>query len=337
MEQQYHGSYLDADGDWVSRPTDTVQALSATRQQEQQNIVKPDPEVPRDKTVRLGIVSRTVLPSPAVKFILPANIRHRKLNDIVFVSEHSVHLKEARPNGPLRHVASKSDFKGTILAARVFGNRRTASEVKAEHGTPIKKKDIRAHRNSLVGGETNIVPGKEADILPSEVLVLTLDSRALMFLWAQQAPTGTVKFCHETIRLPSATSLIDRPGAFLAVDPKCRAIAVAALEGQFILYKTRTLDTLREDVRNGREPMLVEDERVINIHGRIMHMEFLTPGIEQDDSHVILAFVIAHGGRTKITCYDWDANHDLNTARARAERVNVDSGKFNTSSALYVS
>jgi hypothetical protein len=317
MEHQIRTSEF-VDGEWISRFLDISHVLSRNREKENLEIEAEEME-PRHEKVRMGLISRTLLPSPYVKFVLPAKIRHKIFNDVAFVGEYSVDLKETRPNGSLRHIVSKSDFAGKILAAKVFGSPRKA-QVNTEHGTPIKRKDLHAKRRSIVGDGS--------DILPWEVLVLTLETpRALMFLFTHQGLTGNVEFRYKLLPLPTNHSRFDQPGPFLAVDPKCRAIAVAAREGQFIWYKTKTMDALREDMRAAREFTVVEDERIMHLHGRIMHMEFLTPAADQDEGHVILLFVVAHDGKTKLTCFDWDARHDLKTATVRAERVVVESGK----------
>lgn len=303
-------------GEWVSRPIDIYQIMAGNRGQEEHDMRELDPK-PQPDVPRLGILSRTIFSTPYVKFILPASIRQKNLNDVVFVGEDSIHLKEARANGSLRHIASKRDFDGRILAARIYRGPRK-HEVKAEHGTPIQRKEVHAQRRSTAS--------ETADILPPEVIVLTLSSKTLVFAWAYQSPVGTVGFRCKTVRLPAGISPIDRTGTFLAIDPKCRAVAVAASEGHFILYKTKNMDAWREDIRAGHDSTPIEDERIIPIQGRIMHMEFLSSGATQDDSHVVLLFILAYGGKTKFTCYDWDSKHDLNTATARAERVGIVTG-----------
>jgi hypothetical protein len=103
-------------------------------------------------------------------------------------------------------------------------------------------------------------------------------------------------------------------------------MAVAAYEGRFMLYKTKSMQTWREELQNGDDTIPIEDERIVPIEGRIMHMEFLSSAVEQDDYHVVLLFIVVHQGLTKITCFDWDCRYDLSTATARTERVSVDLG-----------
>ena len=166
----------------------------------------------------------------------------------------------------------------------------------------------------------------ERTLLPPEVIVLTLTNRSLAFLWAQSTQSGAVTFTQKTIRLPASTSRTDRFGTFLAIDPKRRAIAVAAHDGRFILYKTKSMESWRAESRTSIDSTPIEDERIMGLDGNIMHMSFLSSGGGVDDYHVVLLFIIAHQGKTKITCFDWDCREDLIKATPRTERVLVDYG-----------
>lgn len=311
-------------GEWVSRPVDVFRAIARAQQSNSPKVTTPPPAPRGPEVSRVGILTQTIQESPFVKFALPAHIRQRKLNDVVFVCENAVHLKEVHVDGTLHHVGTKADFKGKILAARVFGAPRTRVEKDESYRPRMRRKDVHAQRRSTAGDDG------PANSLPPEILVLTLDTNSIMFLWAHQAPTE-IHFRHQILRLPPGKSPYDRPGSFLAVDPHCRAIAVVAMEGYFVLYSTKSIDDWREEMRqqgdNTPQATLVEDERVISIQGRVMHMEFLAPNREQqqqDATHVILVLFVAHQGKTKITCYDWDTRYNLSTAKPRAERVTAD-------------
>jgi len=315
MEYQIQGSVL-VDGEWVSRPADVYQVMARNQQDDkvEEDFVQPPPnEIPD-----LGILSKTVIESPFYRTIIPANIRHRDLEDLVFIGEDSVHLKEICDYGHLRHVATKSDFKGRILAARLFGDTRKV-HVKAEQ-SPLPDR-------ASVHGERRSAAGKEAIGAPLEVIVLTLSTRTLMFLWAKYHPSGSTAFVQKTQRLPAESSQFHRPGPHLAVDPKCRAIAVAAHEGRFMLYKTKTMDVWRQDIRAGRDEIPIMEEAQIFIEGRIMHMEFLVPTRTGDDSHVILIFILVHEGKTKVASYDWDFRYGLDGAAPRINRSVLDFGE----------
>ncbi|KAJ4289192.1 hypothetical protein N0V90_011534 [Kalmusia sp. IMI 367209] len=301
MDFQVHGSVL-VDGEWVSRPADVYQVMAHDRQQEDVEMDQRTIDYliePPD----LGILTKTVVESPLYSTIVPANIRHKDVDDVVLVGEDFVHLKEICDYGHLRHVASKSDFKGKILAAKAFGDPRKVEINTSEQSPLLTRASLHRERKSMTG--------EEEVTLPLEVIVLTLSTRTLMFLWAKDNPTGPTTFVQRMVQLPTAASQFNRPGQHLAIDPKCRAIAVAAPEGCFMLYKTKTMDVWRRDMREGHDEVPIVEEARCSIDGRIMHMDFLAAGSNEDDAHIILAFILVHEGRTKVAVFDWDARNTL--------------------------
>ncbi|KAH6629443.1 mono-functional DNA-alkylating methyl methanesulfonate N-term-domain-containing protein [Boeremia exigua] len=315
MNHQVQGLVL-VNNEWVSRPLDVYQIMARAQQHDiemREPLVKP---APHPHVPGYGVLSRTLFPSPLFKFILPANIRHKDLNDIVLVGEDSIQLNEICDHGRLRRVAARSNLNGRVLTARVFGDPREV-RINTSLGSPLPKKTTlqRSRLSATEHGDQH---------LPPEVIVLTLTSRTLMFLWAQHSATVQSVFRHKTIKLPAGSSRFDRLGQYLAIDPKRRAIAVAAFEGRFLLYKTKSMHLWRDEFRTGADTTPIEDERIIPIEGRIMHMEFLSSSLGKDDHHVVLLFIVVHQGWTKLTCFDWDCRYDLSTATARTERVAVD-------------
>lgn len=313
MDHSVQGLTL-INNEWVSRPLDVYEIMARARQEDVvigETTTKPMTQVPS-----YGILSRTLLPSPLTRLILPANIRRTDLTDVVMIGEDFVQLKEVCQYGRLRHVAVKTDFRGArIVAAKVFG---PSSDQGLIQSTP-QMLVIRKHSRSMQG---------KVQVLPPQVIVLTLSTRTLMFLWCHQHQNGTVAFAQKTVRLPAGSSRFDRFGAFLAIDPKTRAMAVAAPEGRLILYKTKSIDAWRSDLDAGLGSIPIEDERIISFKGRVMHMDFLFSGNQLDEFHVVLLLVIVHQGKTKITCFDWDCRQDLDRATARAERVALDYGSL---------
>jgi hypothetical protein len=144
-----------------------------------------------------------------------------------------------------------------------------------------------------------------------------------MFLWAEEK-TGRVKFRHTSLRMPYGKVRVDRPGSLLAVDPCSRAIAVAYSEDKFIFYKVKPMQVWQTEIRAGRVTVPIKDELIISNPGRILQMDFLAPRSAVDYYHVVIVSVLAHGGRTKISCFDWDSRCDLESVAVRAERLSVD-------------
>ncbi|KAL1608505.1 hypothetical protein SLS60_003447 [Paraconiothyrium brasiliense] len=314
MEFQVQGSVL-VDGEWVSRSADVYQIMSRHQQQEDVEMDDVDNDyshVPSE----VGILSKTVVGSPLYKAIIPANIRHKDLDDVIFIGEDFVQLKEICDYGHLRHIATKSDFKGNILAAKAFGDPRKVQINTSEQSPLLKRASLHRGRRSTTGEEVNT--------LPLEVIILTLSTGTLMFLWARDDHANPATFAQKAVRLPTATSRFNRPGPLLATDPRCRAISVAAYEGTFMLYKTRTMANWRSDMRSGRDEAPITEEAQYAIDGRIMHMDFLSAS---DDAHVVLIFILVHEGKTKVASYDWDFRNSLDTM-PRITRSVLDFGKY---------
>jgi hypothetical protein len=317
MNHQVQGLVL-VNNEWVSRPLDVYQIMSRAQQDDTEMLEPPLKQSAHPHEPGYGILSRRILPSALYKFILPANIRHKDLNDVVLVGEDSVQLKQIHNYGRLRHVATKSDFSGRILTVRVFGDPREVCTNSSVGSPPPRERAGYSNQDSFTSNQDQV--------LPPEVLVLTLTSRTMMFLWAEHNAKGKSIFRQRTVKLPAGSSRFDRLGQYIAIDPRCRAMAVAAYEGRFMLYKTKSMQTWRKERQSGDDTVPIADERIILIKGRIMHMEFLAPSTGRDDCHVVLLFIVVHHGVTKITCFDWDCRYDLSTATARTERVSVDLG-----------
>lgn len=311
MDFQVQGSVL-VDGEWVSRSADVYQIMS--RAQQQENVDMDDVAATRPRKIpEMGILSKTVIGSSLYKFILPANIRHKDLDDVVFIGENFVQLKEICDHGHLRHVATKSDFTGKILAAKAFGDPRKVHVNTSEKSPLLKRSTLHRSRRSMTG--------EQVDTLPLEVIALTLSSRTLMFLWAKDDQHGSTTFAQKTVRLPTAASRFNRPGPFLAIEPRCRAIAVAAFEGCFMLYKTKPMDVWRRHIQDGGDDVPIVEESQYPIEGRIMHMDFLSPGANEDDPHVVLIFIVVHEGKTKIETFDWDLRNGLETMPRKSRSI----------------
>ena len=140
-----------------------------------------------------GIFSQTLLPSPVIQWILPAHLRSKHRNDVVFVGQRQVQVKEAVAGGYLVDRIGKSNFQGTIIAAEVLN---VGTEFPWE--------------SQLQTG--NIYDG------PTQLLLLSLDMRELLFMYCSSEVEP--EFVCVRRALPVDVRLADRFGKHLAVDPK---------------------------------------------------------------------------------------------------------------------
>ncbi|KAJ9636698.1 hypothetical protein H2199_007692 [Coniosporium tulheliwenetii] len=263
---------VQVNGQWVTRTVDTQRIMAESSRRDAQDKEQRTSGATATQTVpRLGILSRTVFRSPIINFIIPARVRRKDKNDVILIGEDFIHVKEILSDGHLRHVTTKADFGARIRAARVFGEQR------------LPAMDARETSMDL----------DNSDMIPPQILVLTLESKELMFLFVHQEPSGALSFPSSVLPLPDQRSFLEQPGKHLAVDPRSRALAVAAVE-------------------ESEEWSPIMQELPVKFDGVILAMEFLYPALN-DENHVILLVVWAKDRRLRMTCWDWDHGKGLRT------------------------
>lgn len=308
-------------GQWVSRSMDIRHILESNHDKDKH---KTDHKIPRARSHPiLGIISRTLFRSPVINWILPARLRHENKNDVVFVGEDFVYIKEILSDGHLRYIGTKADFGSRIRAAKVFGEPRkieiletgwpatpdaaAAALLKRQQAAPIKTEE----------GEVNM-NGYSSPTIPPQILILTLESNELVYLFAHQNQNGELRFYDSSLPLPAGRSFLEQPGKFIAVDPKSRAVAVAACEGTLLVWGAKTMDRLRQDyTANSVEwTPFTQEQPFQAIDGAVVKMEFLYPA-RDDDDHVILLVIFCKNKKMRMTCWDWLHSEGVRSAVVR--------------------
>lgn len=203
-------------GRWVTRSLDPyhVRAQNTRRDEGTTASSSTSPEKPP----LLGLLTRTLVRSSNTKWIIPARIRHKTKNDVLFVSADSVAIKEASCNYALNNVFVKNDFDSPIRAARILGDRREhdqGDEYKAvSQEWPIRDGDVR----------NPDIATYHPQELPPHILVLALESNQLVFMCAVNGPSSQPQLLSSQHQLPIARSPIERLGKSIAVDPKWVAV-----------------------------------------------------------------------------------------------------------------
>ena len=157
----------------------------------------------------MGILTRTITRSPLYNWIIPARIRHKDKNDVVCIGDDFIEIKELlADDGHLQDVITKADFGSTIRAARVFGTARKPA-------VPGLDAFIKRESEEM---ELDVPSGQK---VPPQILVLALESKELVFLFAFDDDHGQVKFLASHRPLPDQRSYLEQHGKHVAVDPKC--------------------------------------------------------------------------------------------------------------------
>lgn len=202
-------------GRWVTRSLDLyhVRARNTGTPRKEQS----QPSINLPKTPSLGILTKTLVRSSVVNRIIPARIRHKTKNDVLFISANSVSIKEAKGDYTLQEITTKSDFDSTIKSARIIGERRELTKnddsyrmLKEEHWLPDEE--------DLPDRESAALYQPE---LPPHVLVLALESNRLAFLCAVSGKSEHPEFLSSQKALPAPISPLQGLGEFIAVDPRC--------------------------------------------------------------------------------------------------------------------
>ena len=195
----------------------------------------------------VGVLTRTLVKSPVIRSIIPAQILDASFNDIILVRNRSIEIKavireEIDSDPYLQDVMCKQDFESNIRTARIFGRQRTYEKIdKSAEGVPWQEEII---PRTPYQQDPFVVPE-----LPPHILALTLESSKLVFLCAFYDWGGHPRWLSNYRVLPDhARSYSKQLGEHLAVDPRSRAMAVAANEGFFALYALKPMDQLKEEL-----------------------------------------------------------------------------------------
>ena len=212
-------------GRWVTRSLDPYHVRaqnSGTPRKEQSQSSINIPQTPS-----LGILTKTLVKSPVINRIIPARIRHKTKNDLLFVSADSVTIKEARGDYTLREIATKNDFDSAIKSARILGERRKLTY--HDHGRSLLPKGGDLWDDTLFNEDDYYIdeedrphrPVPTQPELPPHILVLALESNRLVFLCAVSGRSEDPEILSSQKPLPAPTSPLQSLGEFIAVDPKC--------------------------------------------------------------------------------------------------------------------
>lgn len=234
----------------------------------------------------VGLLTKTIIRSPVIRWIIQVRIRGPHSNDVAFVGDDFVHIKQVKEQGHLDHIATKADFDGRIRAAKVL------TIDPADDGEDVFMK----HENG-----PNIYEDQET---PRQCLVVTTGTNQLLFLRLVDDGMGGHRFSHESRPLPVFDRIIYQPGEHIAIDRDSRALAVAANERELLIYTTRPAKSHAHDW------CPVVAQRALQVEGVIQLMDFLTPPSDDQD-HIILLLIVADQRRTKAVWIDWYVDLDL--------------------------
>lgn len=195
-------------GQWTTRTMDIHQILAQNREDAKAQGLSSPREVTRAPTTA-GILTRTLLRSPVVHWILQARIRSKYKNDVLFIGQDFVEIRRLFSDSHLEDQTVKADFGSTLRSAGVFG-----TTVKVPEPTGVDA-IIRVTEPE----DMNLDEDSSSQI-PPQVLVLALESQLLVFLYAFEDKDGKIHYVTGQRALPGQRSYPEQLGKHMAVDPK---------------------------------------------------------------------------------------------------------------------
>ncbi|PKS08861.1 hypothetical protein jhhlp_003472 [Lomentospora prolificans] len=288
------------DGTWITENVNMQAFLSTQGQSRAENKKRTSPVC--------GLLTRTVVESPVVQWIFPVRLRSADHNDVAFIGDRFVQIKELRGDGKLHDVARKSDFRSRIINARVLGSFYEDSLADGEfrvgdRGTGGSRLSRRSYLHSPTENEAQ---------LPPQLLVLVLENGQIVFLFLHQADRGACSFVSSVVESPRQ-NLAVHPGYHFAIDPSSKYMVTATSEGLFVVYELDSLHNLRRQYQTPgtlMNPVVAYRPRTVT--GVIHKVDFLYPGT-WDDNTIILILLIVRNGVSRMITYEWVQGDDLNS------------------------
>lgn len=221
------------DGRWVTRNIDPYQARARNTEPQHNEQTSPSPLI-LSGVPSIGLLTRTLVKSPVIKWIIPARIRHKTKNDVLFVTADSVQIKEASGDYTLKDIAIKDDFDAPIRAARILGDPRELELAVPDQLTLWERE--RDHKGASGGGhwehqDTGSLRRSSHYIspdIPPHIGVLALESNKLVFFCAVTHTSDNPQFLCCQKELPASPSPLERLGEHVSVDPKSVLLDVQA-------------------------------------------------------------------------------------------------------------
>jgi hypothetical protein len=154
----------------------------------------------------VGILSQSLHPSPTIRLILPARIRCKAQNDVIFVGENFVQLREFLPTGQLADVTAKIDLGSQILSAKVVSSR---GQQESAVDQIIKQE--------LDDGYCD-ANGSDRVNFPPQLLVVSTAACNVVFLFAKNRAHGSVEFVSAKRKLLADVQVEEQYAKHVAVD-----------------------------------------------------------------------------------------------------------------------
>ncbi|KAI1142112.1 hypothetical protein F5Y05DRAFT_369712 [Hypoxylon sp. FL0543] len=288
-------TYVLENDEWVARTVSADELMrdnaAPLRKTGRQSLSKPP---------TCGLLTRTVIESPVIRWVLPVQLRSARYNDVALIGDHSVQICELSRDRQLQDVVRKTDFKSRIRNAVVMGTPQYSRKV-SEDGIHVKTEDDDTEMADM--DTTASGPRDVNSVLPPQLLVLMLEHGDLVFLFLEPGTAGTWAFVSSTHKV-SGNRLV-HPGFHMAIDPSSKFLAVGCSESIFIMYRLESMEELRAAYSENRTFRPIIEVVARPVSGVIHKIEFLHP-THGNEVQVILMIIVVQPEVSRLAVYEWE-------------------------------
>ncbi|TGJ87425.1 hypothetical protein E0Z10_g1393 [Xylaria hypoxylon] len=296
-------THVFVNDEWVTRTVTAEELIGETSRPRTKAVVPASPKPPT-----CGILTRTIIESPVIRWVLPVQLRSSHLNDVALVGDQSVQICELDSDTQLQPIAKKVDLGSKIRNCRVMGT----------HNYLIKNRE--ANRANYYSRDD--VGMMDSDSYPSsfsprdidlfqQVLVLVLSSGELVFLFMNLTAAGEWEFVSSHSSILSG-QLVD-PGFHMTISPDGEYLALACSENLFIVYQLESIEELHRQHNKHLPIQPIRSVQARAVRGVIHKLDFLHSGSESV-FHIVLLVITARSGVFRLTVYEWENSEPLQDA-----------------------
>ncbi|KAI0394367.1 hypothetical protein F5Y17DRAFT_428117 [Xylariaceae sp. FL0594] len=292
-------------GQWVTRILTAEELMGANGR----NHPPPPPRPVRSPPhpPRHGLLTRTIIDSPVIRWVHPAQLRSSRFNDVALVGDTSVQICEFGTDMELRPVAARLDLGSRIRNCRVMGTHEYLKTVKQDiQAAKLRSDDVDM---ADAGSQTSDIP------LFQQILVLVLCTGELVILFMTPTATGGWEFVSSVYTIANGR-LLD-PGYHMAISPDNSYLALSCSEGFVVVYELETIEEIRKRHSQGLPITPFRSKMVRACNGIILQAEFLFP---EHHSQVVLLIITARAGIFRLVIYEWHKLEPLSKALATEKR-----------------
>ncbi|KAI0431665.1 mono-functional DNA-alkylating methyl methanesulfonate N-term-domain-containing protein [Xylaria sp. FL1042] len=289
-------THVFVNDEWVTQTITAEELIGTTSRSPAELPAAP----PAPKPPTCGVLTRTIIDSPVIRWVLPVQLRSSRFNDVALVGDRYVQISELGTDCQLKPIAKKVYVGSRIRNCRVIG----AHDYLTRYRQDVEANYNKSGDDGMIGSNSpSPLSSHEGTGLFQQLLLLVLSSGDLEFLFMSLTPAGDWKFIASQSPI-LGWRLVD-PGFHITVSPDSRYMAISCSETLFIMYYLKSIEELRKQHSDGVPIQPIQFRHARALRGVIHKLDFLHSD-SQNPSHNVLLVITTRSGVFRLATYDWE-------------------------------